>query len=309
MSDELDPRLVQAIRADAYRLPVTVTADELRRRLEADRRQRTGWGWLGAVAAAAVIAVVAVSAWSPSPQPPLSGATPTAGTATVLVAPASPAPSDPALSAPVPTEAPATVPPTAALGDIHLSVIGHAPECRSEGGCGYFLELAGEGRRDRVELVAALQPVPAPNDPVTRYELDLDRAIDPLRAGTYSVTLTSFRYTAVLSSGEPPDALLTASCSTLFGDQGPASIVIVASFSRSECTASIKYVVLAGQLQYRLACGPIEPTQCRELADRAVEAAVLRYPGAWPVSLEFSSVVGDNTLMLDNGIAISLIID
>ena len=60
-------------------MPVTVTAGELRRRLEAERRQGAAWGWLGAIAAATAIAVVAVSAWSSSPRPPTSGATATPG--------------------------------------------------------------------------------------------------------------------------------------------------------------------------------------------------------------------------------------
>ena len=431
MSDELDPRLLQALREDAYRVPVTVTAGELRRRLEAERRQHPGWGWLGAVAAAAAIGIVALSSWSFSARPPMSGATqspdvqcaespaathggwwvevggPNAffniepgtrtatddggiwllhvrfdpdagpgelvsvaadleadgrhvdgrfnrpvdpasifhlaspapalpggwylfeldinapgcwdlsasiddrlvGTATVLVGPDVPGPSSPAQSAPEPTQATATVPPTQAVGDVPINVIGRAPDCRSEGGCGYFLELVGEGRRDRVKLSAALPPDLGPDDPVTHYELELDMPIEPLAPGTYTATLTSFRYSDVLISGEPPAEELTASCSADFGlDTGAAGIVVDASFTDSHCTASIKYVVSTG-LPFELSCGPIQPTRCRDLADRAVEAAVLRYPGAHPVSLEFFSVAGDYTLVLDNGTAITLIID
>lgn len=431
MSDELDPRLVQALREDAYRVPVTVTAGELRRRLEAERRQRTGWGWLGAVAVAAAVGVVVLSSWSFSTRPPMSGAasspgiqcaeslvtthgdwwvemggpnaffniepgTRTAtdegatwllhvrfdpdarlgelvsiaadleaeglhvegrlnspadpsnifqfaspapslaggwylfeldidepgcwelsasladrvvGTATVLVAPMLAEPTGLAQSPPEPTEAPPTVPPTPAVGNVLVSVMGTTPDCRSEGGCGYILELVGEGRHDRLKLSAVLPPDLGPDDPVTHYELEIDTPIDPLAPGTYTATLTSFRYSDVLISGEPPAEELAASCSTEFELQpGPAGIVVDASFSDSDCTASIKYVVSTG-LPFELSCGPIEPTLCRDLADRAVEAAVLRYPGAHPVSLEFFSVAGDYTLVLDNGTAISLIID
>jgi hypothetical protein len=433
VSDERDPRVVQALREDAYRVPVTVTAGELRRRLESDRRrERTGWGWLGAIASAAAIAVVLLSASSISTRPPTSGATPTlgvacaetpaithggwwvevggpnaffniepgtltatdegatwlihvrfepdagseelvsiaadlepegrrvdgrlnspadptnifhlnspapalpggwylfeldihepgcwqlsasiddrvVGTATVLVGPEVPAPSDSAPSGPAPTTAPATVAPTQAVGDVHVHFIGRAPECRSEGGCGYFLELAGEGRRDRVELDVAVEPFPAPGDPVTRYELYPDRAIDPLATGNYSVTLTSFRYSDVVISGAPRDAELTASCSTDFElDRGPASIVVIASFSQSNCTATMSYVVLAGQLQYELTCGPIEPTRCRERADDVVRAALLRNPELHVESLTFSTVAGDYVLQFTNGSGISVIID
>lgn len=429
MSDELDPRLVQAIREDAYRLPVTVTAGELRRRLEDDRRQRTGWGWLGAIAAAAVIAVVVVSAWSPSPRPPMSGATPSpevqcvespatthgwwvevggpnaffniepgtwtatdtvatwllhvrfdpdagpgelisiaadleaegrhvdgqlnspadptnifhfaspapslpggwylfqldihapgcwalsarvgdrvVGTATVLVAPESPAPSGLTQSPPAPTVAQATVPPTPTVGAIRVNVIGRAPDCRSEGGCGYFIELVGEGRRDRLKLSAALPQGLEPDDPVSHYELDLDTPIGPLAPGTYTVTLTSFHYSDVRIGEEPPQEELTASCSTDFRlDAGAAGIVLDASFTDSDCTASINYVVLTG-LPFELSCGPIEPTRCGELADRAVLMALLRYPDAQVKSLTFSSVAED-VLTLTNDRVISLIID
>lgn len=427
MSGELDPRLVQALREDAYRVRVTVTAGELRRRLEAERRQRTGWGWLGAVAAAAAIGFVALSSWSLSTRPPMSGSSATpgqcaespatthgdwwvevggpnaffniepgtrkagatwklvvrfdpdassdeslsiaadlqstgqhrggwlnspvdpgsifnfaspapalpgglylflldidqpgcwelsasigdhvVGTATVLVAPASPEPSGRAPSAPAPTRAPATVPPTPAPGVVHINVTGTAPECRSEGGCGWFLELVGEGRRDRLKLSTALPADLGPDDPVTYYELELATPIDPLEPGTYTATFTSFRYSDVRIGVEPPEAELTASCSIGFGlDLGAAGVVVVASFTDSDCSASIKYIVSTG-LPFQLSCGPIEPTRCRELADRAVEAALLRYPGAHAVSLEFFSVVGDYTLVLDNGTAITLIID
>jgi hypothetical protein len=236
------------------------------------------------------------------------------GTATVLVAPEPPAPSDPAASAPAPTgpkptEAPASVLPTPAVGDVRVNLIGTAPDCRSEGGCGYFLELVGEGRRDRVKLLAALPPDLGPDDPVTHYELDLDTPIDPLAPGSYTVTLASFRYSDVRIGEEPPDEELTASCSTDFElEPGPASIVVDASFTDSDCTASIKYVVSTG-LPFELSCGPIEPTRCRDLSERAVRAALLDYPHAHVRSLTFSSSAGDYLLMLDNGHAISMIID
>jgi hypothetical protein len=429
MSGELDPRLAQALREDAYRVPVTVTAGELRRRLEAERRQRTGWGWLGAIAAAAAIGIVALTSWSHSTRPPMSGSSATpgqcaespatthgdwwvevggpnaffniepgtrnaivegtwllfvrfdpdagsgeevsisagleatskyvagrlnskfdrsaivrfdspapplpggwylfeldidqpgcwelsasidervVGTATVLVAPGLPEPTGPARSPPEPTEAPATVPPTPAVGAIRVNVSGTARECRSEGGCGWFLELVGEGRRDRRKLSTALPADLGPDDPVTYYELELATPIDPLEPGTYTATFTSFRYSDVRIGEEPPEAELAASCSIGFGsDLGAAGVVVVASFTDSDCSASIKYIVSTG-LPFQLSCGPIEPTRCRELADRAVEAVLLRYPGAHAVSLEFFSVVGDYTLVLDNGTAITLIID
>ena len=161
-----------------------------------------------------------------------------------------------------------------------------------------------------MKLRPELPPDVGPDDPVTRYELELDTSVDALAPGNYSATLTSFVYSDVRISGEPPAEVLTASCSTDFNvDVSPVGIAVVAAFADSDCTVSIRYILVAAQVEYELTCGPIEPTRCRELAGRAVEAAVLRNPGAHPVSLEFFSVVGDYTLVLDNGTAISLIID
>ena len=122
------------------------------------------------------------------------------GTATVLVAPEFPEPSGPVQSAPAPTEAPVTVPPTPALGINRRQPHRVGPGLPIRRRLRLLPRTRGGGPPRSREAVRALRRISGPDDPVTHYELELDRAIDPLVAGNYTVTLTSFRYADVLSS-------------------------------------------------------------------------------------------------------------
>lgn len=78
MTDELSPDLLQALRAEAYRVPVHLTASVLSDRIDADQRARRRQNrLLGAIAAAVGILVVAVSSITlPRPLTGLTGASP-----------------------------------------------------------------------------------------------------------------------------------------------------------------------------------------------------------------------------------------
>ena len=438
MTDELDPRLLDAIRAEAYRLPVTITGDELRRRLERDgRRGRSSWGWLGAAGiAAALVAVIALSTL-PSQRPPISGSSPTpgaecdespptaygwwvevggpnaffnvepgtltatdrastwlvharfdpdagagqtvsiaadqpatrlhvdgrlnartdpasifhfespapnlpggwylfeididapgcwdlsartddqvVGSATVLVAPATSAPTDPIATAPPtpatpgPTDSPPASPSTGQ--PVAFDLVGTAVLCEFFGGCGWFVEVVGEGRRDRVELVVTEPPGAGQGGPGTTYNLELGTPIDPLLPGrTYAINLESRGYSDDRPLvGEQAEGTRIATCSTAFQvPPGPSGIIVEASFEPSSCSIETRYVLLVGQPPYELDCGPLAADRCRELADRAVESALSEYPDANVVRIAFSSVVGDYRLDLDNGKSMIMIVD
>jgi hypothetical protein len=81
MNDELDLDLRDAIRAEAYRAPLLLTATTVRARLEAEDRVRARRPWLAAVAAVAALAITASAiSFAPILTRPGGQATSTAGT-------------------------------------------------------------------------------------------------------------------------------------------------------------------------------------------------------------------------------------
>ena len=202
-------------------------------------------------------------------------------------------------------------PPTPAVAGVGFNVIGTAADCPSPGGCDYFVELDGVGRHDRIKLATSLPTDVAPEASITTYDLEPDTRVAPLAPGTYAVILSSVGYYDTIVGGEPGREQGLATCRTDFvvDPNLDAGVVIEAAFSASDCSASTFFVVLTDQPRYDLSCGPIEAQRCRELAEGAVRAALLRYPTAHVVSITFTSALGDYELALDNGTVIALTIN
>lgn len=201
--------------------------------------------------------------------------------------------------------------PAPALAGAGFNLIGTAVDCPSTGGCGYFLELDGESRHDRVKLFAGVPPDVGPDEAVTTYDLELDSRLSSLAPGAYSVTLSSVSYSDTSIAGEPGRERSLASCSTGFVVD-PAVIggfIVNARFSGSDCTGSTQFLDFTSQPPYELVCGPIEPLRCRDLAERAARAALLHYPSAHVESITFTGLDGDYELLLDNGTGIGMIVN
>ena len=424
MTDQLSPDLLQALRAEAYRVPVHLTASVLNDRIDADRRARRRQnGLLGAIAAAVAILVIAVTSITfPRPPTGLTGASPSPACAespatrhggwwwemggpnaffniepgTRLAAPvngtwllyvrfdpdaaagqsvsiaadlaasgehvdghlngpadpgnifhlASPAPSlpggwylfeidvdapgcwelsaridgrvvgtavvDVAPNLPRDSDAPGPddVPTPAIEGGTGFNVTGGAALCNFIGGCGYFLELEGPGRRDEVILSTISPPGVGPDDPITSWALEMATGVLPLAPGTYTATFRSVGRSDDLPAGEPNRDIALATCSTEFEAEATTTgVVVTVSFSARSCSARAEYIVLINEPPYDLRCGPIKPVRCQELADGAVSAVLVRYPGTHVVWMEFTGSDGDYVMELDNGARVQLTIN
>jgi hypothetical protein len=198
------------------------------------------------------------------------------------------------------------------VGGVVLGVTGTAAWCGSIGGCAYRLELEGGGRHDRVKLRVSPDPDVDPETPIDarQFVVELDTPLEPLSDGSYTATLTSFAVSDVISNGQPAQEHRLASCSTTFavGGTNLRRVVVNASFSASDCAATIRFVVLIGNPEYRVDCASIEPPRCADLAEAAAREALQHSPTKRIASISFSDN-GSYLLRFDDGSFRSHIVD